>query len=138
LQLLQWIGRSIGLMKSCAERYGDLFTIQLSSLGPLIFCNHPQMIQENFTMDSNPDVFDPNRFLTRTYSAYEFIGFGGGNRRCLGMAFALFEMKRVLATLLTQFRFELYSSQPIHPIRRGVTLAPPSQFALCLVSQSLV
>jgi cytochrome P450 family 110 len=102
-------------------------------LAPCIYLTHHRP-----DLYPNPDVFDPNRFLTRTYSAYEFIGFGGGNRRCLGMAFALFEMKRVLTTLLTQFRFELSSSQPIHPIRRGVTLAPPSQFALCLVSQSLV
>jgi cytochrome P450 family 110 len=56
LQLLQWIGRPIELMESCAERYGDLFTIQLSGLGPLIFCSHPQMIQAIFTMD--PKRFD--------------------------------------------------------------------------------
>jgi cytochrome P450 family 110 len=97
-------------------------------LAPCIYLTHHRP-----DLYPNPDIFEPERFLTRTYSAYEFIGFGGGNRRCLGMAFALFEMKRVLATLLTQFHFELPNSQPIKPTRRGVTLAPPAQLSLRLV-----
>ncbi|MCG9891026.1 MAG: cytochrome P450 [Thermosynechococcaceae cyanobacterium MS004] len=94
-------------------------------LAPCIYLTHHRS-----DLYPNPDVFDPDRFLSRTYSPYEFVGFGGGNRRCLGMSLALFEMKRVLATLLTQFRFELLDTRPVRPVRRGVTLAPPAQFAL--------
>src|SRR5439155_229449 len=46
---------------------------------------------------SDPERFDPRRFVGRRPSPYEFLPFGGGTRRCLGMAFALYEMKVVLA-----------------------------------------
>jgi cytochrome P450 family 110 len=72
----------------------------------------------------DPDQFRPERFLERQFSLYEYIPFGGGNRRCLGMAFALFEMKLVLATILSQWQLQLTSDRPIHPIRRGFTIAP--------------
>lgn len=72
----------------------------------------------------NPNQFRPERFLERQFSPYEFLSFGGGNRRCLGAAFALFEMKLVLATLLSHWQLQLASDRPIHPVRRGVTMAP--------------
>jgi cytochrome P450 family 110 len=50
--------------------------------------------------------------------------FGGGNRRCLGMAFALFEMKLVLTSILSKWQLELQSDKPINPVRRGFTMAP--------------
>jgi cytochrome P450 family 110 len=71
-----------------------------------------------------PEQFRPERFLEREFSLYEYIPFGGGNRRCLGMAFALFEMKLVLTSILTKWQLELKSNKPIKPVRRGFTMAP--------------
>lgn len=71
------------------------------------------------------DRFRPERFLERTFSPYEYLPFGGGNRRCIGMAFALYEMKLVLATFLSQLEMHLVHPRPLLPVRRGVTLAPP-------------
>jgi cytochrome P450 family 110 len=71
-----------------------------------------------------PDQFRPDRFLEREFSLYEYIPFGGGNRRCLGMAFALFEMKLVLTSILSKWQLELKSNQPIKSVRRGFTMAP--------------
>jgi unspecific monooxygenase len=71
-----------------------------------------------------PKQFKPERFLERQYSPYEFIPFGGGARRCIGEALALFEMKLVLATILSRYQLALASSEPEYPQRRGVTLAP--------------
>ena len=52
-----------------------------------------------------PDDFKPERFLgKRVIDPYEWTPFGGGVRRCLGYAFALFEMKTILATILSQAR----------------------------------
>src|SRR5262249_25901303 len=48
----------------------------------------------------NPARFDPDRFIGLRPSPYAFLPFGGGIRRCLGMAFALYEMKVVLAEVL--------------------------------------
>jgi cytochrome P450 len=73
---------------------------------------------------ADPKQFRPERFLERQFSPYEYIPFGGGSRRCLGMAFALFEMKLVLAKVLAHWHLDLVSDQPIRPVRRGFTLAP--------------
>lgn len=70
----------------------------------------------------NPKQFNPERFLDRQYAAHEYIPFGGGNRRCIGMAFAWFEMKLVLATLLSQWKLELTTEEFPKPERRRALL----------------
>ena len=70
------------------------------------------------------DEFRPERFLERQFSPFEYLPFGGSNRRCIGMAFAQYEMKLVLATLLTEATFELLETAPVAAVRRGMTMAP--------------
>jgi unspecific monooxygenase len=82
-----------------------------------------------------PKQFNPERFLERQYSPYEFIPFGGGVRRCLGEALAMFEMKLVLATLLTRYELGLANNKPETPQRRGVTLAPARGVQLIIKGQ---
>ncbi|MGH8597797.1 MAG: cytochrome P450, partial [Gammaproteobacteria bacterium] len=50
--------------------------------------------------------------------------FGGGNRACLGQAFALYEMKVVLATLFTALRMRRPPGAVSRQVRRGITVAP--------------
>jgi cytochrome P450 len=71
-----------------------------------------------------PEQFKPERFLQRQFSPYEFIPFGGGIRRCIGEALALFEMKLVLATIMSRYELTLAQQEPERPQRRGVTFAP--------------
>ncbi|NJL60553.1 MAG: cytochrome P450 [Methylacidiphilales bacterium] len=71
-----------------------------------------------------PRQFKPERFLERQFSPYEFMPFGGGVRRCIGEALAMFEMKLVLGTIFANYQLALVDSQPEIPRRRGVTLAP--------------
>ncbi|MBW4618624.1 MAG: cytochrome P450 [Cyanosarcina radialis HA8281-LM2] len=71
-----------------------------------------------------PKSFQPERFLERQFSTYEFFPFGGGARRCIGEALAQFEMKLVLAKMLSGYRFTLADEFPEYPQRRGVTFAP--------------
>ncbi|MEH2361021.1 cytochrome P450 [Nostoc sp.] len=68
--------------------------------------------------------FKPERFLERQFSPYEYLPFGGGNRRCIGMAFALFEMKLVLATVLSHWQMELADSKPVKPVRKPLLFVP--------------
>ncbi len=68
--------------------------------------------------------FKPERFLERQFTQYEYLPFGGGNRRCIGMAFALFEMKMVLATVLSSWQMELADDKPVQPVRKGALLGP--------------
>ncbi|BAY43023.1 cytochrome P450 [Scytonema sp. HK-05] len=72
-----------------------------------------------------PKQFRPERFLERQFSPYEYLPFGGGNRRCIGLAFAQYEMKLVLATILSRFQVSLVNKRPVRPVRRGLTLALP-------------
>jgi len=71
-----------------------------------------------------PDAFRPQRFLDGKQTPYDYFPFGGGARRCLGMAFAQFEMKVVLATVLSQLDLELPADSDVYPVRRAITLAP--------------
>jgi cytochrome P450 len=71
-----------------------------------------------------PERFDPARFLGRRPSPYEFLPFGGGTRRCLGMAFALYEMKVVLARVLARVALRRAPGYRMRVIRRAITLAP--------------
>ncbi|MEH2248548.1 cytochrome P450 [Nostoc sp.] len=68
--------------------------------------------------------FKPERFLERQFSPYQYLPFGGGNRRCIGMVFALFEMKLVLATVLSHWQMELADSKPVQPVRKGLLFSP--------------
>ncbi|YAG06684.1 cytochrome P450 [Nostoc sp. DSM 114167] len=71
-----------------------------------------------------PQQFKPERFLEHEFSAYEFLPFGGGVRRCIGEALAVFEMKLVLAKVLSGYQLALAGKRPEHPQRRGFALAP--------------
>jgi cytochrome P450 len=82
----------------------------------------------------NPDRFDPTRFLTKRPSPYEFFPFGGGNRYCLGAAFALYEMKIVLAQVLSRVALRAAPGRRVHVVRRGVTFAPSEGMPVVLES----
>ena len=72
----------------------------------------------------DPTRFDPDRFLRQRFGPHEWLPFGGGIRRCIGMAFALYEMKMILATILTRAELRLPLFGKVHEVRRGVTIAP--------------
>jgi cytochrome P450 len=75
-----------------------------------------------------PARFDPERFLGaptgpgNRVTPYTYFPFGGGVRRCIGMAFAMYEMRIVLAEALRRFRVE--PAGEVHAVRRTVTMAP--------------
>jgi hypothetical protein len=62
--------------------------------------------------------------------------FGGGNRHCIGSAFAQFEMKLVLAKILSRYQFALADRAPVKPVRRGFTLAPPNDMRMIMTNCS--
>ena len=82
-----------------------------------------------------PEQFKPERFLERQFSPAEFIPFGGGNRRCIGYALAMLEMKLVLATIMSKYELTLASKKPEKPSRRGVTMAPSNGVPLVMAGK---
>lgn len=109
------IGRILELPHRLAGRVVPAGTL----VSPSIYLAHhePQSWPE-------PRRFDPSRFLGQTPSPYAYLPFGGGVRRCIGLAFAHYEMRIVLATLLARFRVYPARGVRIVPERRGVTIAP--------------
>ena len=90
-----------------------------TAVGAVAFLTHrdPEIYE-------NPDEWIPERFLDHKFSPFEFYPFGGGNRRCIGAAFASFEAKVVLGTLLSAYHFELLDNRPLSVERRHITLMP--------------
>ena len=80
-----------------------------------------------------PERFRPERFLERSYSPFEYMPFGGGHRRCIGAAFASYEMAMVLGILLKRYELELIDSKPVVPKRRNVTIGPSSHVPLRVI-----
>lgn len=72
----------------------------------------------------NPDSFNPQRFLDRTFTPSQYYPFGGGNRRCVGAAFATYELAIALGTILQSHELELLDQEEVVPVRRNITMGP--------------
>lgn len=90
------------------------------------------MLHENEKLYPEPRTFRPERFLERKFSPYEFIPFGGGPRRCIGAAFAMYELKIALATLLRRYEFRLVKDAPVQYTQRGLTMGPKGGIEMVL------
>jgi cytochrome P450 len=71
-----------------------------------------------------PFAFRPERFLEGSPDTYAWIPFGGGIRRCIGAAFAEFEMRIALREVLTRCELHKASPAPEKIGRRNITLSP--------------
>jgi cytochrome P450 len=71
-----------------------------------------------------PERFLPERFLEDPPGTYTWIPFGGGVRRCLGAAFAQFEMAVVLRELVSRRRIAPVDPTAERPFRRAITETP--------------
>jgi cytochrome P450 len=68
---------------------------------------------------SEPDRFDPERFAPPREEGkrpFALVGFGGGPRVCVGLAFAQMQMRIVMSHLLRTLRFELLPDQDFSPV----------------------
>jgi len=93
-----------------------------AAIAPSVWLTHrnPEVYEE-------PLAFRPERFEHGKPNPYAWLPFGGGIRRCLGQAFALIEMKVVLATLLRHLDLHATGQAPVRIVRRSITFAPSDQ-----------
>lgn len=77
-------------------------------------------------------VFRPERFVGQSYGPFEFMPFGGGVRRCLGAAFAMYELEIVLGTLVTLGEFTLDEKKPVGNEFRIGTYGPAKGIRMTL------
>jgi cytochrome P450 len=82
------------------------------------------LVQRNPDVYSEPERFRPERFLEQPTGTYTWIPFGGGTRRCLGGAFAMFEMTTVLSAVARTGRVRPVDPGDESTGRRGIALTP--------------
>jgi cytochrome P450 len=88
-------------------------------LAPCIY-----LTQRRASVYPDPERFDPERYRNFKPGAAEWFPFGGGVRRCIGAAFATYEMKMVLATILSRTTLALRPGYRPRVVRRSITLTP--------------
>jgi cytochrome P450 len=86
----------------------------------------PAILLAHTRPDVYPDPYEfrPERFLEDSPETFGWIPFGGGTRRCIGAAFAEFEMRVVLSTILRRVTLRPATDRPERIVRRNVTLSP--------------
>jgi cytochrome P450 len=88
----------------------------------------------HYDPDLYPDgeTFRPERFLERRFGPHEYLPFGGGERMCPGSHFSVYELKIVLATLLTRWRYTLLDEGTMKVKRMGGMMTPATGVRLRL------
>ncbi len=83
------------------------------------------LVQRRPELYASPDAFEPERFVEGNAPRPErFFPYGGGRRRCLGAAFAQFEMRIVIAAIVHHCRLRAAPGEPPRGVFRGITVAP--------------
>jgi len=78
------------------------------------------------------ETFRPERFLERRFGPHEYLPFGGGERMCPGSHFSVYELKIVLATVLTRWRYTLLDQGTMGVKRMGGMMTPSTGVRLRL------
>mmetsp|Transcript_11953 Transcript_11953/g.30216 ORF Transcript_11953/g.30216 Transcript_11953/m.30216 type:complete len:521 (+) Transcript_11953:2-1564(+) len=78
---------------------------------------------------ADPELFKPERFMKgdpgfEEHHPYAHMPFGGGARVCIGMKFALEEVKLVLISVLQGYHIKLSPGQVPLKLGKGLTLGP--------------
>jgi cytochrome P450 len=82
------------------------------------------LIHQREDVYSEPERFEPERFLEQRAGTYTWIPFGGGARRCLAASYAEQEMKRVVQTVLSEVELEAVESRGERMQRSAIAFSP--------------
>lgn len=77
-------------------------------MGAMVMMVVNQIHYDKKTWGDNADEFYPERFLPGNFAKihpYAYLAFSGGPRNCIGMKYAMVNMKVMLAHLLRRYRF---------------------------------
>jgi cytochrome P450 len=86
---------------------------------------------------TDPNTFNPDRFLAKTPTPFEYLPFGGGFRRCPGAAFATYELAISVGTLMNLVELEMPGRErrrrPPRSVPRGVAIVPRREVRLDVI-----
>lgn len=97
--------------------------------GPYRFGTATRVAYSAHVMHRQPDVyprpnrFAPQRWLDSSPGPYQFVPFSAGPRACLGAAFAMLEMKVILALLLQRWGLAMLPGSTVN--RGGLMISEP-------------
>jgi len=86
----------------------------------------PMVAHRDAEVFHHPLDFDPNRYgpgREEDKRPFAYIAFGGGRHKCMGNAFAILQIKTIIAVLLNRFDFELVGDS-IETDFQGLVLGP--------------
>jgi cytochrome P450 len=92
------------------------------------------LVHRRPSLYQEPERFRPERFLDFKPAAWEWLPFGGGLRRCVGAAFAMYEMKMVLAAILPRVEMRLATDR-VRNVRRAITITPEGGLPVVLTAK---
>ena len=72
----------------------------------------PIMTQRDPEIYPDPNEFNPDRFLGKRPNVFEYFPFGGGRRLCAGYAFANYQLRLVIGTIIKEYDVELAGPPP--------------------------
>jgi len=93
------------------------------------------LIHRHPALWAEPAKFNPDRFLEGHIDPYAFFPFGGGIRRCIGAAFASYQMKIVLAEILLHTELRAVEGYTARLERRSIAFAPSRGLPVILASR---
>jgi cytochrome P450 len=97
--------------------------------GGIVFMS-PWVLHRHRRLWSQPEVFDPARFLPDAPppDRFAYMPFGIGPRICIGAQFALTEATLVIARMIQAFRIERTDDDPVIPV--GMVTTQPNRHPL--------
>jgi cytochrome P450 len=90
----------------------------------VVVCPAIYLVHRRSDLWPEPERFRPERFLGARPNPFHFFPFGGGVRRCLGAAFATYEMKVVLTEVLRRADLRIAPGYRLRTVQRAITSAP--------------
>lgn len=94
-----------------------------------------QLLHHDPALYPEPYAFRPERFLGVKPGTYTWLPFGGGRRRCLGLQFALLEMRVVLRQAFARFDVAPAGDGRPEPTRRRMITITPARGASVVLSE---
>ena len=98
------VGRDVMTDIHATNRAGELVVIPKWT----ILGWHPYFVHRDDYHWSDPEAFDPDRFLDppQDRHKFSFLAFSAGERNCIGQRYAINEMLAILTHLVKDFKWE--------------------------------